>query len=342
MSDHPDPLPASRFCNRYNNPNPIQGEGALGDRSAGRMYFQGQDQRDLVRRVQRMLLELGYDLGSSGPEGDGVDGEFGRKTDEAVKQFQEEHRAWDGEPLQADGLVGPRTADALNRLMVGPWYEHYQTPVEITEGGLCHSVTAEFLVQGLSIQPAESDQCKIFLAGLIITPRTAPLEGETRVRIQGGVFAEGSSVSVGGREARDLRLANSSRFLFATLPSGGEGVAEIVVSTPGQPDQIIRPGMQYVSPVGRAARATISSFQVHLEELRDLANTRSGRGTLDEDLRADLRLELDYAHRKSYEAIDCRAASGGGSVDDPVVVEILERTKERQSQLIEEALRAIG
>jgi hypothetical protein len=29
-------------------------------------------------------------------------------------------------------------------------------------------------------------------------------------------------------------------------------------------------------------------------------------------------------------------------VDDPVVVEILERTKERQSQLIEEALRAIG
>jgi peptidoglycan hydrolase-like protein with peptidoglycan-binding domain len=179
MNDHPDPLPAQRLCNRYNNPNPIQGEGALGNQAAGRMYFQGPDQRDMVERVQRMLLELGYDLGSSGPGGDGVDGSFGPATDQAVRQFQEEHRGWDGTALKVDGLVGPRTADALNRQMVGRWYEHYLTPLALTENVPHHTVTVGFLRSGLSVEPGGAESPRVFVVGEL-----PPAAGEAELIIR--------------------------------------------------------------------------------------------------------------------------------------------------------------
>ena len=56
-----------------------------------------------VAYVQAILAELGYDLGSAG-----VDGDFGRKTEEAVKAFQ---RANGLKPV--DGVVGPMTYQAL-------------------------------------------------------------------------------------------------------------------------------------------------------------------------------------------------------------------------------------
>ena len=42
-----------------------------------------------VRIVQQALADLGkYDLGDFGPAGDGVDGKYGDKTSDAVKQFK--------------------------------------------------------------------------------------------------------------------------------------------------------------------------------------------------------------------------------------------------------------
>ena len=61
-----------------------------------------------VIELQEDLLELGYDLGSYGPEGNGIDGKFGAKTENAVKDFQTKHG------LKADGIVGPETWDALD------------------------------------------------------------------------------------------------------------------------------------------------------------------------------------------------------------------------------------
>ena len=52
--------------------------------------------------VQERLQNRGYALGSSG-----VDGIYGKRTAEAVRQFQKEGK------LQADGIVGPKTARAL-------------------------------------------------------------------------------------------------------------------------------------------------------------------------------------------------------------------------------------
>jgi len=55
---------------------------------------------DEVKDLQKALLRKGINTGA-------VDGEFGPKTMDAVKRFQEKAG------LAADGIVGPKTAEAL-------------------------------------------------------------------------------------------------------------------------------------------------------------------------------------------------------------------------------------
>lgn len=57
-----------------------------------------------VKYVQTILYKLGYNLGSYG-----IDGDFGRATEAAVKEFQRDHG------LNQDGVVGPLTYEALEK-----------------------------------------------------------------------------------------------------------------------------------------------------------------------------------------------------------------------------------
>ena len=78
-----------------------------------------------VERIQKMLKSLNYDLGYYGPNGDGVDGDYGRFTEKAVKEFQENEMP--NQPEQWDGVIGPITyeilKDAVKELSDGkrPW-----------------------------------------------------------------------------------------------------------------------------------------------------------------------------------------------------------------------------
>ena len=63
---------------------------------------------EYVTLLQTLLIQHGYDLSPYG-----ADGKFGNKTLEAVKAFQRDHTAPDGQPLVVDGVVGRNTWTAL-------------------------------------------------------------------------------------------------------------------------------------------------------------------------------------------------------------------------------------
>ena len=63
------------------------------------------DEGEQVKTLQRLLMALGYDLGSYG-----ADGDFGAKTDTAVKAFQKKNK------LDVDGIVGK---DTWNKILKG-------------------------------------------------------------------------------------------------------------------------------------------------------------------------------------------------------------------------------
>lgn len=62
-----------------------------------------------VTTLQTSLVALGYNIGTFGANGDGIDGDFGAKTLEAVIAFQADRG------LTVDGIVGTETWDALIR-----------------------------------------------------------------------------------------------------------------------------------------------------------------------------------------------------------------------------------
>lgn len=70
--------------------------------------FQNGSVGDEVKEIQTALKQLGYDLGTFGEAGDGLDGIIGPVTEKAIKAFQEANG------LVVDGIVGPETIKALN------------------------------------------------------------------------------------------------------------------------------------------------------------------------------------------------------------------------------------
>ena len=69
-----------------------------------------------IKPLQEALLVLGYDLGSGGVYNDGVDGDFGPKTEEAVIEFQLD-RGFNA--ANVDGIVGEGTHRELTRALSG-------------------------------------------------------------------------------------------------------------------------------------------------------------------------------------------------------------------------------
>lgn len=77
----------------------------------GRQTIRKGQKGDVVRDIQRMLVTIGYDLGNTGKTKDGVDGDFGDTTEEAIINFQADY---DLEGI--DGVVGEETSNKLYEL----------------------------------------------------------------------------------------------------------------------------------------------------------------------------------------------------------------------------------
>lgn len=80
--------------------------------------------REKISELQSALVSLGFDLGRSGPERDGVDGSWGRRTTRAVERFQREMVAGNPQLYDADdidGMVGADTsAELIKNLGIMP------------------------------------------------------------------------------------------------------------------------------------------------------------------------------------------------------------------------------
>jgi peptidoglycan hydrolase-like protein with peptidoglycan-binding domain len=100
--DNPDSLPTLDLRNRSEG-----GKGPLG---------RNDSRKDLIEHLQKILRSLGFDIGSLGPNGDGIDELFGDQTEKSIKLFQVKNRDWNSSELVTDGLVGPKMADAMNRI----------------------------------------------------------------------------------------------------------------------------------------------------------------------------------------------------------------------------------
>jgi len=74
------------------------------------MLHQGINRPNDTKKLQEALLLLGYDLGNEGPNADGVDGNFGAITEEAVMEFQTD-MGYANENI--DGIVGLYTLNGL-------------------------------------------------------------------------------------------------------------------------------------------------------------------------------------------------------------------------------------
>ncbi|MGE5261460.1 MAG: peptidoglycan-binding protein [Actinomycetota bacterium] len=80
---------------------PMEGEGAQPPAFPG-SYIQSGSIGDAVKQVQLRLRALGIPPGT-------IDGEFGERTEEAVRVFQARGADLAGESLEIDGIVGPTT-----------------------------------------------------------------------------------------------------------------------------------------------------------------------------------------------------------------------------------------
>lgn len=99
---------------------------------------------DAVALMQKMLQSLGYDIGSYG-----VDGDFGKDTLYALRQFQAD------KGLIVDGIYGPNSQAALNKAY------NKQTPTSSstssTKGAYMVKVTAD----SLNIRKGPSTQYEV-------------------------------------------------------------------------------------------------------------------------------------------------------------------------------------
>lgn len=85
---------------------PAQGDTPGGYALGSRLLKRGSKGSD-VAELQRILVSISYNLGSYGTNSDGVDGDFGEKTENAVRLFQQSVQ------IKVDGKYGSITHKAL-------------------------------------------------------------------------------------------------------------------------------------------------------------------------------------------------------------------------------------
>lgn len=93
---------AYKACPEFDYSSVIAGDFNPSERG----YLAKGDDGKIVAKLQRALLELGYELG-----GYGADGQYGPVTEKAVEKFQTDH------DLKVDGYYGPNTKKVMRKAL---------------------------------------------------------------------------------------------------------------------------------------------------------------------------------------------------------------------------------
>ncbi|WP_213161870.1 N-acetylmuramidase domain-containing protein [Kaustia mangrovi] len=109
------------FARGYNGPNYAAGGYHTKLARAYRSFSRQTDEHDLARDLQKSLTAAGYPVA--------VDGIVGRKTEAAIRRFQEDHG------LVADGIAGPMTRDALEKAIAAKTAERRKKQAAGVAGG---------------------------------------------------------------------------------------------------------------------------------------------------------------------------------------------------------------
>jgi hypothetical protein len=155
-----------------------------------------------------------------------------------------------------------------------------------------------------------------------VSPSAAPLEGGTRIRITGTGFVANTSVTIRGQPAVDVWVRGNGQELYATLPSGASGTADVVVTIPGKAPITHTSALTYVSDVVATARGVVQSLAVRLTEIRDRAAELAAANALDAQAKAELSLATDLARDAAPLVIERRARAAGTTAVVPTIAEV--------------------
>lgn len=174
-----------------------------------------------------------------------------------------------------------------------------------------------------------------------VTPGLAPLEGGTRLKVTGSGMAQGTTITVGGQPAADVTIAPGGSAAYASSPARPAGPADVIVTAPGQTAQTHSDAITYTADLPSTARAAVTSFAVHLAEIRDRAQALKTGGALTPALIRELQAKADEARKQTAAAIQVRSGASGESVAHPDVGSALEEAEPQLEALLDEIQTAI-
>jgi len=175
--------------------------------------------RDAVGLVQQALVDIGYDLGTFGPNGDGVDRMFGPVTEAAVINFQQA----EGISAPARGVIDSLTLKCIDETrskltvqahqsgMVSE--DQYQVGGEVTEG----QENSIYFARGLSILDT-GDKVKITR---LLERETDPIKG-CNVTLKGFISEDELAIFGPTLAADRINTVDSELVLQQHNSSGGD------------------------------------------------------------------------------------------------------------------------
>lgn len=169
-----------------------------------------------------------------------------------------------------------------------------------------------------------------------VTPGVCPVEGGIRVRIAGNGWQAVASVTVGAAEATGLRVLPDGSAIYATLPPGPEGLADLSVQQAGRAPVAFAAAVRYATDTASSGRAAFAGLATFYREVVEHANQLAAANALDDQERYRMELEIERAPEAAAAPVLQRAAAGGGPVNAPGAAGIwqqldLLRTRRREA-----------